>query len=86
MAEAGYADLEVDGWWAVLVPARTPETIITLLQREVVKAMTVPDMQERLATLGYDVVASTPVECADRIKAEITRWSKVIRDAGIKAQ
>src|SRR5262245_30521934 len=86
MAESGYIDLEADGWWAVLVPAGTPASIVALLQREIVKAMALPDMQERLAALGYDVLASTPADCADRIKTEIARWSKVIRSAGIKAQ
>ena len=45
-----------------------------------------PDMQERLATLGYDVVASTPEEFAIRIKTEIDMWAKVICAANIKAE
>jgi tripartite-type tricarboxylate transporter receptor subunit TctC len=48
--------------------------------------MTLPDMKERLAALGYEPVASTPEECAARIELEARRWAKVIRDAGIKAQ
>src|SRR5215813_3354605 len=51
-----------------------------------VPAATPPDMKERLATLGYDVVASTPEEFATRIKTEIDMWAKVIRAANIKAE
>jgi tripartite-type tricarboxylate transporter receptor subunit TctC len=48
--------------------------------------MALPDMKERLATLGYEVVASTPEECAVRFRTEIARWGKVIRETGIKAE
>ena len=48
--------------------------------------MTLPDMKERLAVLGYEPVVSTPQECAARIRMEGVRWAKVIHDAGIKAQ
>jgi len=56
------------------------------LQRESAKILAQPDMQERLAALGYDVVASTPEEFAIRIKSEIDMWAKVIRAANIKAE
>jgi tripartite-type tricarboxylate transporter receptor subunit TctC len=81
MAEAGYPDIEGESWFAVVVPAG-----IALLHREIVKAMALPDMKERLATLGYEVVASTPEECAVRFRTEIARWGKVIRETGIKAE
>jgi tripartite-type tricarboxylate transporter receptor subunit TctC len=48
--------------------------------------MELPDMKERLATLGYEAVVNTPAECAALLKTEMVRWAKVIRDAGIKAQ
>src|SRR5215813_13910299 len=86
MAEAGYPDIEGDGWVGTLVPAGTPADIITALHRESAKILAQPDMQERLVTLGYDVVASTPEEFAIRIKTEIDMWAKVIRAANIKAE
>ena len=70
----------------ILVPAGTPSDIVTALQRESAKILAQPDMQERLAALGYDVVASTPEEFAIRIKSEIDMWAKVIRAANIKAE
>ena len=58
----------------------------TLLNREIVTIISQPDMRERLVTLGYDPVAGTPEEFAQRIKIEIGTWGKVIRAANIKAQ
>lgn len=86
MAEAGYPDIEGDSWVGVLVPAGTPKDIIKLLNREIVTIISQPDMRERLVTLGYDPVAGTPEEFAQRIKVEIGTWGKVIRAANIKAQ
>jgi tripartite-type tricarboxylate transporter receptor subunit TctC len=86
MAEAGYPEIEGDSWVGVLVPAGTPKDIISLLNREVVKIIALPDMKARLGELGYDPVASTPEEFAIRIKAEIETWAKVIRAAHIKAE
>jgi tripartite-type tricarboxylate transporter receptor subunit TctC len=86
MAEAGYPDIEGDSWVGVLVPAGTPKEVITTLHREVVKIVALPDMTERLVTLGFDPVGSTPEEFAQRITAELEMWSKVIRAAGIKAE
>jgi tripartite-type tricarboxylate transporter receptor subunit TctC len=86
MAEAGYPQIEGDGWVGVLVPAGTPKEIVGLLHREIAKVIALPDVVERLPTLGYYAVASTPEEFAERIKTEIELWGNVIRDAKIKAQ
>ena len=86
MTEAGYPDIEGDSWVGILVPAGTPAEIIAVLYRASTKILAQPDMQERLATLGYDLVASTPAEFAARIPAEIELWAKVIRAANIKPQ
>jgi tripartite-type tricarboxylate transporter receptor subunit TctC len=86
MTEAGYPDIEGDSWIGFVAPAGTPKEVITLLNREIVKAIAVPEMRERLATLGYDPVASTPEEFGARIKSELVTWAKVIRAANIKVQ
>jgi len=83
-AEAGYPDIQGDSWVGVLVPAGTPNEIISLLHREMVTILALPDVKERLPSLGFEVVASTPGEFATRIKAEIESWAKVIRAANIK--
>jgi tripartite-type tricarboxylate transporter receptor subunit TctC len=86
MAEAGYPDIEGEAWFAVVVPARTPKEIIALLHREIVKIIALPDMKERMATLGFEPVGNTPEECAAQFRTETAKWAKVIREAGIKAQ
>ncbi len=84
MAEAGYPDMEADSWVGVLVPARTPKEIVTTLNREIVKIIAMPDMQERLAPLGLDAVGTTPEEFAMRIKVETEKWAKLIRAGNVK--
>jgi tripartite-type tricarboxylate transporter receptor subunit TctC len=85
-AEAGYPDIEGDGWVGVLVPAGTPKELITMLHGEIVRIIAMPDVTERLPTLGFDPVASTPDEFANRIKLEVDTWARVIRAANIKLQ
>jgi tripartite-type tricarboxylate transporter receptor subunit TctC len=86
MTEVGYPQIEGDSWVGILVPAGTPADVIAVLHRESAKVLAQPDMKARLATLGYDLVASTPEEFATRIKVEIEMWAKVIRAANIKPE
>jgi tripartite-type tricarboxylate transporter receptor subunit TctC len=85
MAEAGYPGIEGEAWFAVIVPAGTPKEIVALLHREIVKAIALPGMKERMTTLGFEPVASTPEECAAQFRTESAKWGKVIREAGINA-
>ncbi len=85
VAEAGLPNFEVTTWYGVLAPAGTPRPIINRLNAELVKTMQVPDLKERLAAMATDPVTSTPEEFADLIKQEISRWAKVVREAGLKA-
>ncbi|MEA3070031.1 MAG: hypothetical protein QOD29_1477 [Alphaproteobacteria bacterium] len=84
MTEAGYPGIAGDSWVGVLVPAGTPQAIIALLHSEIARIIAVPDMKERLATLGFEPVVSTPQEFGAQIRAEIERWGNVIRAANIK--
>ncbi|SRR6266508_5975062 len=86
MTEAGYPDIEGDTWVGVLAPAGTDGHIVTLLNREIVKILSLPAMKERLVELGYEPVGNTPDEYAAQIRTEIAKWAKVIRSAGIRAQ
>jgi tripartite-type tricarboxylate transporter receptor subunit TctC len=85
VAEAGLPNFEVTTWYGVLAPAGTPRPIINRLNAELVKIMQVPELKERLAAMATDPVTSTPEEFADLIKQEISRWAKVVREAGLKA-
>jgi tripartite-type tricarboxylate transporter receptor subunit TctC len=82
--EGGYPDIAGDSFVGFAVPARTPKDIITLLNREIVRSLAPPEMKERQAALGNDVVASTPEEFGARIRAELATWAKVIKAANIK--
>jgi tripartite-type tricarboxylate transporter receptor subunit TctC len=84
--EAGYPDIEGDGWVGVLVPAGTPKEIITSLHREMVRIIALPDMKERLPTLGFEPIGNTPEEFEAQIKAEIEKWARIVRDANVKTQ
>jgi tripartite-type tricarboxylate transporter receptor subunit TctC len=86
MAEAGYPDIEGQSWFGVAVPAGTPKEIVALLNREIVRSMALPDVKERLATLGFEAIASTPEEFGARIRADLEKWGNVIRAAKIKAE
>jgi tripartite-type tricarboxylate transporter receptor subunit TctC len=84
-AEAGYPQIAADIWTAVLVPAGTPRAITELLQRTIADTIVAPDVSARMASLGYDPIGNSPDECSDHLSAEIAKWERVIRDAGIRA-
>jgi tripartite-type tricarboxylate transporter receptor subunit TctC len=86
LAEAGASGQDSEIIAGVLAPGGTPPEIIDRLHREIVKVVAAPDVRERLATLGFEPIGSTPKEFAERIKQEIAQWAKVIKSAGIKAQ
>jgi tripartite-type tricarboxylate transporter receptor subunit TctC len=69
-----------------LVAARTPQPIIARLNAEMGRIVRAPEMRERLAREGTEAVGGTPDELAARVKADVVRMGKVIRDAGIRAQ
>jgi tripartite-type tricarboxylate transporter receptor subunit TctC len=86
MMEATGHDLPADIVTGLVAPAGTSRPIVEFLHRETVKVLSAPDTREKLATMGFDPVASTPEEFAQWIRTEIVRWGKVIRDANIALQ
>ena len=78
--------MEGDQWLGVFLPASTPEEIIAILHRKIVEFVAQPDMKERLDSLDFYPVESTPKEFAERIKVEFETWRKVIQAAQIKAE
>jgi tripartite-type tricarboxylate transporter receptor subunit TctC len=83
MAEAGVSGQESETMQGILVPASTPKELVSFLHREIAKVMALPDVKEKCAALGFDVVANTPAEFAGYIKTDVEKWSKVIKDAKI---
>ena len=85
-AEQGVKDQEADTLTGIVAPSGSPKEIVELLAREIAKSVAQPDIRERLATLGFKPVANTPDEFAARIKLEIEKWGKVVRDANLRIE
>jgi tripartite-type tricarboxylate transporter receptor subunit TctC len=73
-------------WWGVLMPAGTPKPIVDKLHADTVRALADADVRKRFADLGVEAVSSTPGEFSAFIKAEMEKYSKLIREANIKVQ
>ena len=84
-AEAGIPDLESDTLTGIVAPAGTPQDIIERWRSDIAKMVAAPDVRQRLEALGFAPVANTPGEFGARIKVEIAKWGKVVRDANIRA-
>jgi tripartite-type tricarboxylate transporter receptor subunit TctC len=85
VAEAGVPGYELNGWSGLLVHANTPKEIVAALNREIVGIVRAPDVKERFARLGFDIVGNTPEQFQAFIEAEVVKWGKVVREAKIHA-
>ena len=83
VAEAGFADLVVTSWQAAAAPAKTPRDVVDRLNQAAVKALRAPDVAERMAQIGFDVVASTPEAFGKYMEEEVARWTRVVQRGGI---
>ena len=86
MIEAGVADFEATSWFGLLAPAGTPSEIVTKLHHEAVRIVSSPDMREKFALIGLDVVGDAPDAFAAIIRSDTLKWAKVIKEAGIKGE
>jgi tripartite-type tricarboxylate transporter receptor subunit TctC len=85
LAESGLPGFQVDAWLGMLAPGKTPPDVIAKLRAEIAKILHAPDVKSRLAVLGFEPVGNTPAQFAAFIRSEMDKWSKLIKDAGIKA-
>ena len=85
VAESGLPGFDVGFWLGVLAPAGTPRPIVDKLNGALVKALREPDVIERLAGLGVEIVANSPDDFARVVRADIVKWAKVVKDSGAKA-
>jgi tripartite-type tricarboxylate transporter receptor subunit TctC len=83
MAEAGLPEFEVGNWAGLLGPANMDPAIVKKLHDEIVGILKTPEMQERIKTLGFDVVSSTPEEFGAQLRKDVARWSDVVKRANI---
>jgi tripartite-type tricarboxylate transporter receptor subunit TctC len=84
MAQAGFPDIDVEFWIGIFAPAGTPVDVVAALNREIEKAVLLPDVRQRLDALGFEAAAIRPADSAAKLKSESTKWAKVVQAAGIK--
>ena len=83
--EAGIPDFEVDSWYAMFVPTKTPRTVIDRLNKALNEVVADPDIKEKLLAQGAEGVGGTPEKLGQAVATEIPKWIKLAKDANIKA-
>src|SRR5262249_3629140 len=86
IAESGFPGYEATNSVGVLAPAGTPREIVTKLNGEIVRALNLPEVRDRLLSMGAEPVGNTPEQFGEYIRAEIAKWAKVIRETGMAVQ
>jgi len=84
MAELGYPGFEAVPWFGLMAPSGTPPAVTDKIYRETQKIMADPEVRQKLAELGLDLIVGGPAEFADAIATETPQWAKLIKAAGIK--
>lgn len=83
VSEAGVPGYEVGVWFGFAAPAGTPQPVIAKLNSEIVKILRSPEVREKFAAQGVDVVGSTPEQFEAHIRQQAAKWAKVVKDAGV---
>ena len=81
-----HPDLEVAAWNGILAPVKTPEAAIARLNAAAVRALADPEVRQRLEGLGMEVIGSSAAEFRAHYLAELDRWSRVVKEANLKAE
>jgi tripartite-type tricarboxylate transporter receptor subunit TctC len=84
LVELGFPDMDVPVWTALFAPAKTSPAIVTRLQREVARAVQLPEIRERFAAMGVDPLGGSSEELARQVARDIEKWTAVARAANIK--
>lgn len=85
IAESGLAGFETGTWYGIVAPASTPRPIVEKLNREIVRIIALPDVQEKLLAQGLQPFPTTPAEYSNLIQTEIQKYAKIVKQAGVKA-
>jgi tripartite-type tricarboxylate transporter receptor subunit TctC len=86
VAESGLPGYEAYEWNAVFAPAGTPPAIINRLYEDIAKVLAHGEVRERIAQLGGEIVASSPQDTDKYLRAQMTKWAKVVKDANVKVE
>ncbi len=84
--ESGVRDFEVDSWYAMFVPAKTPKPVIDKLNTALNKVLTEPEIRSKLLAQGAEAVGGIPADLGKVVTSELTKWSQLAKDAGIKVE
>jgi tripartite-type tricarboxylate transporter receptor subunit TctC len=84
--ESGLDGFVVDSWVGILAPAKTPRAVVDRLRNEISAVLGEAEIRERYATLGIEPVANTPEHFTEQIRADLARWERVVRQAGIRIE
>jgi len=83
-AEQGMPELRIENWYGMVAPAATPPAIVAALNKIATEAMRDPAVREKLASQGAELIGDSPEHFRSFIEAEIAKWAKVIKAAGIE--
>ncbi len=86
LAESGFPGFDMVSWQALVAPAATPRPVVDRLHAEVARVLNTPEMKEKMSGLGTEVVANSPEQFARYLREETAKWSKIVKDAGIKLE
>jgi tripartite-type tricarboxylate transporter receptor subunit TctC len=84
IAESGLPGFSGNNWYGFVAPANTPKPIIDMLNNEIVRILTLPDVKETLTTMGAEVIGSSPADFSNLIRTEVAKWAKVVKESGIQ--
>jgi tripartite-type tricarboxylate transporter receptor subunit TctC len=86
LQEAGVPEFEVDSWYAMFVPAKTPKAVIDKLSRALSTTLQDPEIREKLLQQGSEAVGGTPEALGKTVDAELVKWARLAKDANVKAE
>lgn len=86
VAESGFPGFDLYVWYGLMAPAGTPPEVIARLSAETRKVMAQSDLKERFASLGMEPMSSTPEQFSAHLRAETTKWARIVRESGAKAE
>jgi tripartite-type tricarboxylate transporter receptor subunit TctC len=84
VAEAGVPGYQASNWYGFAAPEKTPRALVGRLQQEFARILAAPDVRDRLLNVGMEPATATPAQFTEFVKAEISKWARVVKAAGVR--